>query len=297
MTATKTGAKPKQPKQAKGLVLRAPASEGEEVVVSTALQRLARDVRATAAELGRDEARGLVKLYYDLQKHRMAVRSQERELVAVGKSAEIFDHFALQLATLEKEMQGVLDVYSTSTPVGAWSRSVLGIGPVIAAGLMAHIDITKAPTAGHIWRFAGLDPTVKWAKGQKRPWNHDLKVLCWKIGDSFVKFSGNEKSFYGPIYRERKAFEVARDEDGYNAETAARTLAERRIEDAPTRRAYESGHLPPGRLDLRARRYATKLFLAHWHEVAYEAEFGTPPPAPYPIAHLGHAHKIDPPGR
>src|SRR5581483_161544 len=25
-----------------------------------------------------------------------------------------------------------------------------------------HIDIEKAPTAGHIWRFAGLDPTLRW---------------------------------------------------------------------------------------------------------------------------------------
>ena len=37
-----------------------------------------------------------------------------------------------------------------------------GIGPVIAAGLLANIDIKQAPTVGHIWRFAGLDPTNKW---------------------------------------------------------------------------------------------------------------------------------------
>jgi hypothetical protein len=41
-------------------------------------------------------------------------------------------------------------------------NSIKGIGPVIAAGLLANIDITKAPTAGHIWRFAGLDPSSKW---------------------------------------------------------------------------------------------------------------------------------------
>jgi hypothetical protein len=44
--------------------------------------------------------------------------------------------------------------------------------------LLARIDIVKAPTAGHIWRYAGLDPTVRWNKGEKRPWNAGLKVLC-----------------------------------------------------------------------------------------------------------------------
>lgn len=260
--------------------------------VTEALQRLSRDVRAEASRLNREEARGLVSLYYDLQLHRMAVDSQERALLKAGRSAEIFDHFGTQLSTLEKQMASVLDTYSTSTPVGEWSRGVVGIGPVLAAGLMAHIDITRAPTVGHIWRFAGLDPTVRWGKGEKRPWNADLKVLCWKVGDSFVKFSGREDAFYGRVYRERKAYEVARDEAGGNAEAAARSLEQRTIRDVALRKCYESGHLPAGRLDLRARRYATKLFLAHWHEVAYEAHYGTPPPAPYPIAQLGHAHRI-----
>jgi hypothetical protein len=38
------------------------------------------------------------------------------------------------------------------------------------------------------------------------------------------------------------------------------------------------------------------LFLAHLHEIWFRLEFGKAPPAPYPIAHLGHSHHIDPPG-
>lgn len=57
-------------------------------------------------------------------------------------------------------------------------NSIHGIGPVISAGLLAHIDIHRAVTVGHIWRFAGLDPSVKWLKKTKRPWNAGLKVLC-----------------------------------------------------------------------------------------------------------------------
>jgi hypothetical protein len=231
-------------------------------------------------------------MYYELQEHRIAIKAQERSIEQAGRPVAVFTHFGGQIGTLEKQMQSVLDRYSMSNTVGEWSRSILGVGPVIAAGFLAHIDITKAPTVGHIWRFAGLDPTVKWNKGQKRPWNADLKVLCWKTGDSFVKVSGREDAFYGRIYRERKAYELARDESGGNAETAARTLVEKNIVAKDLRKTLESGHLPAGQLDLRARRYAVKLFLAHWHEVAYEDYYGVPSPAPYPIAHLGHAHRI-----
>jgi len=260
------------------------------------VDKLDREIKSMGELLDRDQARFLVDLYYRWQEHRIALRGQSRALVKAEKPSDLVDHFADQAERLEKQMVGVLDVFSTSTEVGRWSREQMGVGPVIAAGLVAHIDIERARTAGAIWRFAGLDPTVKWGKGEKRPWNADLKVLCWKLGDSFVKVSGRDNAFYGQLYRQRKNQEVAKNESGANAEVARQTLEERNIREAKTRKAYEAGRFPDGRVDLRARRYAVKLFLAHWHEVAYRAHYGTEPPAPYPIAHLGHVHKIDPPG-
>jgi hypothetical protein len=174
--------------------------------------------------------------------------------------------------------------------------SIVGIGPVIAAGMLAHIDITKAPTVGHIWRFAGLDPTLKWEKGQKRPWNAELKTLCWKLGESFVKSSGHEASFYGPIYATRKKLETERNEAGAFAEQAAAALAAKRYRaDTVARQAYEAGKLPPARIHLRATRYAVKLFLSHLHHVWYEVEFRMPPPKPFVISHMGHVDYIPPP--
>jgi hypothetical protein len=263
-----------------------------------AVDKLKRDVRATAASLGRDEIKGLVDLYYRSQEHRIALGNQSIALAKADKPTELLDHFHGQLNTIERQVISALEAWSDSDHAAAWAKSQVGIGPVLASALLAHIDITRAPTAGAIWRFFGLDPTVKWGKGEKRPWNADAKVLAWKIGDSFVKVSGREDAFYGKKYRERKAYELARDESGGNAETAAKTLEERKIVDPPTRKIYESGHLPPGRLDLRARRWAVKLFLAHLHEVMYREHYGTEPPLPYPIAHLGHTHHIAaPPGK
>ena len=61
-------------------------------------------------------------------------------------------------------------------------------------------------------------------------------------------------------------------------------------------KSYSIGKLPAGHLDARARRYAVKLFLAHYHHVAYELEYGTPPPKPYILdGDRGHTHYIAPP--
>lgn len=184
----------------------------------------------------------------------------------------------------------------------ATRNSITGIGPVIAAGLLAHIDIEKAPTVGHIWRFAGLDPTVTWGRGEKRPWNAKLKRLCWIIGDSFVKQKSRESDIYGKVYAARKVQEVERNEAGLFAEQAARALEERKIKDKDLRATYEAGRLPAGRLDLRARRYAVKLFLVHFHHVMYEDHFGEPPPKPYILTNPAvdptgkdHVHFIGPP--
>jgi len=273
----------------------------------SAVDKLGRDVRSAGALVGRDEARELVALYYELQEHRIALNNQARSLAAAERPTAIVDHFARQIGALEKQMVSVLDVFSMSQTAGEWARAQLGVGPVLAAGLLAHIDIERAPTVGHIWRFAGLDPTKKWGKGERRPWNAELKVLCWKLGDSFVKVSGRENAFYGRMYRERKQYELTRDGrdvDGkvigpaseHNQRTAFETLEQRKITDAATRAIYESGHLPVGRLDLRARRWAVKLFLSHLHHVMYQDRYGEPPPKPYILTpEGGHAHYIAPP--
>jgi hypothetical protein len=262
------------------------------------VERLGRAAKKAAGSLTRESARTLVDMYYRWQEHRIALNGQLRAQLQgydgddADESLQVIEYFAQQTTKLERTAASVLGEWAAQRPEGEWAQSQLGIGPVLSAGLSAHIDITKAPTVGHIWRFAGLDPTVKWEKKQRRPWNADLKVLCWKIGDSFVKISGREDAYYGQVYRKRKELEVERDIAGLFADQAAKTLEEKKIRDPETLKTYENGHLPAGRLDLRARRYAVKLFLSHWHEVAYTAEHGERPPFPYPIEHLGHAHVI-----
>lgn len=250
-----------------------------------------------AAGLNADEARWLVDTYYSIQDYRIQATGQERAVAqeADAASAELVHWLGQSMKRCEAEIQRNLDRYSDAHIPGVWAKSIVGIGPVIAAGLLAHIDIERAPTVGHIWSFAGLDPTKVWEKKTKRPWNAKLKTLCWKIGDSFVKFQNHERDVYGSVYVARKALEVERNESGALADQAKQSLETRRITDKGLRETLEAGRLPAGRIDLRARRYAVKLFLAHLHHVMYEDHYGEPPPKPYVLSHGDHAHFIAPP--
>jgi len=257
------------------------------------LNKLTRDLRKAAKTLSKQEVRYLVDAYYMMQEDRIRSNNQVRALSESGEPNDVIHWLAQNSRILEDSIKSALDAYSKADVLGEWARSVKGIGPVTAAGLLAHIDLEKAPTVGHIWRFAGLDPTVKWNKKQKRPWNAALKTLCWKIGESFVKQVNREDAVYARFYAERKAQEEENNLLGKYADQAAKG-AERVGKDTDAYKFYSVGKLPPAHIHARAKRYAVKLFLSHFHEQGYRLVLKKEPPKPYPIEHLGHAHIITP---
>jgi hypothetical protein len=260
------------------------------------IRRLTRDLREAARTLTKSEARYLVDLYYTVQRQRIRSANQIRASKEAGEPNALLHWAEGNFLVTERGCKSALDAYTSSTVPGRWLKSIHGIGPVIAAGVLAHIDIERAATAGAIWRFAGLDPTVKWGKGQKRPWNAQLKVLCWKAGLSFVMQRASEKDVYGKLYEVQKQRYLERNEAGGFAAQAAEALVEKKYgEDTQARKHYEAGHYPPARMDMMARRWAVKLWLAHVHHVMFEDRFGTPPPKPYVVEHMGHVHVLGPP--
>lgn len=304
--------------------------------------KLHKDLKSAVATMTVDEARFLVDSYYQMQENRLRAAGQIRSVKAEPHA--VLSWLENNSESLENQIKNALKAFAESQPMGVWAMNVCGIGPVLAAGLIAHIDITKAPTVGHIWRFAGLDSTAQWkgteeclswvkANGgateeliaaaarhfgkaeetvrkfattdkdgkavrltdttlakslSRRPHNAALKVICWKIGESFVKVKNNAEDQYGKLYETRKAYETEQNEQGKYAAQAAAVLKSR-----PThaqKKIYKEGKLPPGHLHARAKRYAVKQFLSDWHAEAYRQHFKTEPPLPYPIAILQHAH-------
>ena len=262
--------------------------------IRSSVATLDKDLRNAASTMTDNEARFLVDSYYQMQANRMRSNNQIRQMSE--EPHDILFWLSTQSTVLEKNVKAALNVYSNAHPIGKRIRTVVGIAEVIASGLVAHIDITRAPTAGAIWRFAGLDPTIEWKKKTKRPFNAQLKVLCWKLGESFVKVSGNEKAFYGKIYRERKALEVKRNDNGDFADQAENILKKKNIgKTTEAYKHYTNGKLPPAHIQARSTRYSVKLFLSHLHEVWFKHEYGKNPPNPFVLEHEGHAHKIEPP--
>jgi hypothetical protein len=268
------------------------------------LVRLTADLKRAASTLTEGQARYLVDSYYQIQQFRIEAAGQHRAAAAAtpAEPSEFTDWIKTNMARLEASIAAALNVYTDTHLPGRWAKSQRGIGAVLAAGLLAHIR-AKSPdgqpyrTVGTLWRYAGLDPTQKWEKKRRRPWNARLKVICWKLGESFVKQSGHDECFYGKLYLARKAIEIERNEAGQYAEQAALMLREKDFgEDTIALAAYRSGKLPPAHLHARAKRYAVKLFLSHYHHVLYETEFGEAPPKPYVIAIEGHADYLAPPG-
>lgn len=316
-----------------------------------AVSELTKDLQNATKLLSAREVRYLVGLYYQCQAYRIATGNQN---ISLKKSAE--PHALIEWAlgnfkTLEHNIVRVMDKYTKTTLAGRWQRSITGIGPVIAAGFIGHFDVKKAPTAGHFWRYAGLDPSIEWIgkkgaedlvarivgtgrtaitaehiaqcatatnrnprtlltqvkddKGKitrasltsalsKRPWNPELKTLCWKVGESFVKVKNNSNDFYGKIYAIRKEKEAKWNDEGKYAEQAAAKMRKFNITAEPTRSIYLSGKLPPAHLHERAKRYAVKLYVSHLHHVMHLEEIGflPPPPRPYIVEHGGHTHII-----
>lgn len=126
---------------------------------------LNQDLITAAATMGPREARYNVDLFYQTQGIRKAAKEQGRSMDKGAQPIEphlFLDYIHTNAARQERRIFQAMDVYSDQKAVGIWAKLNRGIGPVLAAGLMAHIDITRAPTVGHLWRFAGLDPTVEW---------------------------------------------------------------------------------------------------------------------------------------
>ena len=109
--------------------------------------RLTKDLIQAAKILSHNEARFLVDSYYQMQENRIRGTARLRELTKSGEPHGVLAWLADQDSTLEQQIKRALQSYAEAHPTGQWALSVFGIGPVISAGLMAHIDITRAPTA------------------------------------------------------------------------------------------------------------------------------------------------------
>jgi len=131
--------------------------DDEEYLLSTI--KLSKDLKVAATRLQTKQVRYFVDRYYQFQHERTRADNQIKEAEVPNELLTFTRGHAWKLECLIKRTMGI---YAESKEVGQWLIGNHGIGPVISAGLLAHLDITKAKSAGSFSRFAGLDPTVEW---------------------------------------------------------------------------------------------------------------------------------------
>lgn len=135
---------------------------GTEKVDKKRLQEL-RQVR-----IDRTQIKSIVDLFYQTQAARI---SRENQIRAIEQGADESNKNSLDIlywdlrnvATQEKELFKVLDAITDKHPVGVWLKKIKGIGPTIAAGILAYFDITRAKYASNFISYAGLNDN-------NRPW-------------------------------------------------------------------------------------------------------------------------------
>lgn len=423
-------------------------NEAEAMATVQGLAKISKNIKEEIVNVTRQDARYLVDAYYQVQKMRVRTNNQ---LKAISKSADSENYATptsvkwvyLSTKNTEEQIKLMLDAYTDSHKIGQWLKSVIGIGPVLAAGLMSNFDINGVNHFGQFHSYAGLNDnnnpwlgkegankmvrdirkslkekdkeTVLYCKDNIRDWwkfeayieecltsaskhdyfvdylstnikdvvnskwhpqinsiiehfddeslvagflvrtylddklltpefytqvmikttrnitsikkginnvienrkdapkyinpttadmsaylakppyNLDLKKMCYLIGDQFMKRHNNPKSVYGKLYEERKALIIKQNLEGKYAEQSAEYLAKKNIsKSTKTYQAYSKGLLPDGQIDMRARRYAVKIFISHVFEAMYIDKHGKLPPLVYPIEYLGHADYIKP---
>lgn len=184
----------------------------------------------------------LVEFYYQLEDLKIFLVDNSN-----SDNSHIFNIYATYLNGIEASTDVIFAKYNTLSVTGTWAIGIDGIGQATSAALLSIIDITKAPNVSNVWRYCGLDPKHT----EPGSWNPFLKNLTWKIGKSFVSFPD---SFYGKLYiNELDRRTTLNNSGSYNED------------------------VPHTRLQAQARRYATKIFLSHWHQIRYEEVYGVSP--------------------
>jgi len=158
-------------------------SEHEKPTAFEQLLRLDKDLKKASRLIGRKEARALVDFYYQIQEFRKESGNQI-DAAEPNEPNEILNWINKNANRWERDIVTALNIFTDEYKVSQWMKSITGIGPVLSAGFLARIDIREAPTAGHIWRFAGLDPTVEWLSKEKS--EKFVKEVCGTINSEKV---------------------------------------------------------------------------------------------------------------
>jgi hypothetical protein len=155
--------------------------------------------------------RVLVDLRQNTQKQRVAM-SNRIEAVDSGRAPynehtySIYQKWFQRFKTTELQVDGDIRDLAENYEIIDIMCMVKGIGPLLAAKIVALIDIHESPHVSSLWRFAGYGVSEGKAdrpiSGQPLVYNQRLKSMMFVIGQSLLK----TRSPYAAIYYEAKEY-------------------------------------------------------------------------------------------
>lgn len=147
-----------------------------------------------------------------IQKTRIAfgnrVSALERGVDDAADSAqrEIVERWMSRFEELEAELDRDLKRVVRDHPMYEQVTALKGIGGILAARLLAPIDIERADTVSSLWRYVyGVIENGHreyQQKGRARSYNKALKSTVWQICEQFLR----QGSPYRQVYDDKKAY-------------------------------------------------------------------------------------------
>lgn len=127
------------------------------------LAEYSKEVKESVVHISsRDELRFLVDTYYQAQDARIAADGRIRSIIQGAddqgeKIPASLQWISANQRNTEQQVKKLLLQFTKTQPVGQWCNSILGIGPVLSAGCLAHFDITVCAHYNQFWSFCGLN--------------------------------------------------------------------------------------------------------------------------------------------
>lgn len=234
-----------------------------------------------------NEVRFIAEVYYDIQEMRIAavhrLKTMQREGLPVNKAKHLQDHIDQRLRDIEKFIKSQVRAEISGVPI--WEnflKHIHGIGPILAVCFISWVDpISRFRTVSALWKYCGqhLDTATNKApkpqRGKSIDWNPKLKVLCWKVGESFIK--KKEKCPYAPLYLTQKQY--YRKKFPHPVDTGRKS-----------RKGDPIIEFTDLHIHYMARRFMVKRFLSHlW--VEWRKLEGLEIRDPYAVEKLGHKYQ------
>lgn len=167
-TAKKFNTKPNDPYGIRSFMMQNEDAISVDLPSTIALDRI--EVKKMKGLLiSKEEMRFIVDSKYQAQRNRIACANRIRAIEQLKDNmpdpytCDILRHDLTNLIAREKMFDDIIDAVTDATPVGRWLRSITGIGPTIAACLIAYFDIERVNYASHFLSYAGQNDS-------RRPW-------------------------------------------------------------------------------------------------------------------------------